>query len=141
MEGDAWSGALPGMPELPPASRDPGEQRGCHTDPLLPASGHSRLLEKAFAEKERGRRWLGRQLGQGQAGRGSRASATPASPSSPDPTRAHARPLALPPSLPVQIPSAAPMLPFLLGGGTSSTWIELCLYTHHSGYLYIQGAR
>lgn len=90
-------GLFLGMPELPPASREPGEQQGCHTDPLLPASGDSRLLERAFAGKDRGWRLLGRQLGQGQAGRGSRASAMPTSPSRPDPTSAHAHPLSLPP--------------------------------------------
>lgn len=75
---------------FPPANREPGEQQGCHTEPLLPASGHSRSLEGAFAGKDRGWRLLGRQLGQGQAGRGGGAAATPSSPSRADGSRAHA---------------------------------------------------
>lgn len=53
-------GLFLGMPELPPASLDPES-----SDPLLPASGHSRSLERAFAGKERGWRSLERQPGQG----------------------------------------------------------------------------
>lgn len=52
-------GLFLGMPELPPASREPGEQQGCHTDPLLLASGDCRLLERAFAGKDRGWRLRG----------------------------------------------------------------------------------
>lgn len=78
--------------------------------------------------------WKGRLLGRivdgdcgaaAGAGRGSRASAMPTSPSRPDPTSAHAHPLSLPPRA---NHFAAPTLPFLLGGGISSTWIESCLY-------------
>lgn len=67
----------------------------------------------------------GRQLGQGRAGTGGRAPATPTSPSRPDPT---VPTITRCPSLLVRITFAAPTLPFLLGGGIASTWIESCLY-------------
>lgn len=53
--GSSWE-----CPNFPPQVETPES-----SDPLLPASGHSRSLERAIAGKERGWRSLERQPGQG----------------------------------------------------------------------------
>lgn len=119
-----------GMSEVPPASQEPGEQRGCPSDPLLPASGDSGLLERAFDGRERGWRW---QPGQGRAGTGRERQQSLGGSNLPEQTRPHrAHPLSLPP-------------PANHFRGTNTSipsprWHRQHLdraSTCHSGYLYI----